>query len=127
MQKERIRIKAWTGYHVKDAIEEMVYVTSNGVVFHRNYNCTHLQLSINYVEYEQVELLRNQFGAKYHRCERCVTGTTLFGVYITKSGNRYHQSLSCSGLKRTIQRIDRNQRPWLHECTRCGIKGGAKG
>ncbi|MBD8948918.1 MAG: pilus assembly protein, partial [Blautia obeum] len=48
--------------------------------------------------------LRNKSGEKYHACERCRAGSA-GSVYITGEGNRYHGSLSCSGLKRTVEEV----------------------
>jgi len=41
--------------------------------------------------------------------------------YITLTGNRYHQSLECSGLKRTIKTMPRSEAERHYKmCQRCG-------
>lgn len=123
--KSRYYGRAWTGYDVTaEGVEseetEYVYVTENATVYHLSRSCTHIYLSIRECEAEQVENLRNASGEKYMPCERCVTeekGT----LYITQAGNRYHQSLSCSGLKRTIRKIPRKEAEKNYRmCSGCG-------
>lgn len=121
---QRARTKAWTGY-VKGSMDESnqeqyVYVTVNGTVYHLSLNCTHIQLSIEQI-WDQVEGMRNEQGGKYHACERCVKGgAAASSVYVTKTGDRYHNSLSCSGLKRGIQMVNINDIEGMGACSRCG-------
>ncbi len=94
--EDRLRIKAWTGYEKglfdsEDA--EIVYITETGVVYHRDYHCTHLDLSTRMVNGSSVNSLRNASGGRYHACERC-GGESGKGVYITDYGDRYHGSLT---------------------------------
>ena len=119
---ESIRIKAWTGYE-KEYLglteEETVYVTESGIVYHKDYHCTYLDLSIQMVAAGSVEDLRNKDGGKYYACRIC--GSKEHGqVYITDSGNKYHGSLSCSGLKRTVYAIPVSEAIGKGACTRCG-------
>lgn len=124
----RCRMKAWTGYQTenetlseKDA-EEMVYVTETGTVYHKRRNCSHLALSVREVKTNNVGILRNENGAKYYPCEGCgkSAGNT---VYLTDQGNRYHTSLSCSGLKRTISIIPISEAGGRGLCSRCSAAG----
>lgn len=120
--EETLKIKAWTGYekagfHMTD--DEIVYVTETGLVYHRDYNCTHLDLSIRMVGRQDVAGLRNHSGGKYHACERC-GGAGSGGVYITDTGNRYHSSLSCSGLKRTVYAVHISEVAGKGACSKCG-------
>ncbi len=120
--EESMRIKAWTGYERSgfgNEREEIVYVTETGIVYHKDYHCTHLELSIRMVQSSEVETLRNESGGIYHACEYCKGGN--FGeVYITNTGNRYHNSLSCSGLKRTIYAVPVSEAAGKGACSRCG-------
>lgn len=120
----RCTARAFTGYDnagtdKKKADEQIVYVTETGSVYHTRKNCTHLKLSISKVTYKRIKQLRNQGGEKYRPCEKCgkSPGST---VYITEEGNRYHTSISCSGLKRTIDAVPISKVGNKSPCSRCG-------
>lgn len=120
----RMRMKKWTGYlldHVAESTgeDELVYITENGSVYHKNRNCTHIMLSIQAVKTGSLEAYRNNSGEKYHSCENC--GSKPGGtVFITDEGNRYHSSLSCSGLKRTVYVVKFSEAGGRPACSRCG-------
>ncbi len=119
--QETMQVKAWTGYTntiFGGESDETVYVTETGVVYHKDYHCTHLDLSIHMVSAGEVEELRNEDGGKYYPCERC--GRAGGNVYITDTGNRYHSSISCSGLKRTIYAVPLSEVIGKGACSRCG-------
>lgn len=101
--------------------EEYVYVTEYGTVYHRNPECTHLYLTVQECQYEDLELKRNVSGGKYYPCEKCcrngVTGGT---VYITDNGSCYHIEKKCSGLKRTIQKVPLSSVESMRPCSKCG-------
>lgn len=120
-RKETMRIKAWNGYEkggFAETEEEIVYVTETGLVYHRDYHCTYLELSIRMVNREDVDGLRNTDGSRYRPCSQCGGGSG--AVYITDAGDRYHSSLSCSGLKRTIYAVPLSEVIGKGECSRCG-------
>lgn len=120
--EEAMRIKAWTGYEksgLDNQNEEIVYISETGLVYHRDYHCTHLELSIRKVQESEAESLRNKDGGKYYPCEKCLHGV-IHGVYITDTGNRYHASLSCSGLKRTVYAVPLSEVAGKGACSRCG-------
>lgn len=106
MQKQVCR--AWTGFQgdgMENGQEELVYITPYGVVYHHNLECRYLQLSIHTISRKEIETQRNQSGACYDACESCCKKDTGELLYITDYGSRYHQSLDCIGLKRTIQLV----------------------
>lgn len=120
--RETMKIKAWTGYEktgfgAED--EEIVYITETGLVYHKDYHCTHLELSIRAVVSSEIETLRNESGGKYYPCEQCAKSDSRC-VYITETGNRYHSSLACSGLKRTIYAVPLSEAVGKGACSRCG-------
>lgn len=120
--EESVRIKAWTGYKRSgfgNEKEEIVYVTESGIVYHKDYHCTHLELSIRMVQASEVGTLRNDSGGKYHACRYCAAGNS-GGVYITDTGDCYHGSLSCSGLKRTVYAVPLSEAAGKGACSRCG-------
>lgn len=123
VQEETMTVKGWTGYQDEwslDQREETVYVTENGVVYHKNYHCTYLDLSVHTVPGSTVSDLRNENHGKYHPCERCVRGQKPgAGVYITDQGDRYHNSASCSGLKRTVYAVPLSEAAGKGACSRC--------
>jgi len=125
---QRGAVRGWTGREGsggeeaasgEDQDHTTVYVAENGTVYHRDLNCTHIKLSIMPVSKEEAKKLRNVYREKYHPCEICgkkASGT----VYITTDGNRYHASLECSGLKRTIHEMTLSDAGNLKPCSRCG-------
>lgn len=120
--QEKMRIKAWTGYE-KTGFEmnddTTVYITETGLVYHKDYLCTHLDLSIRMVAASELNSLRNVGGGKYYPCEHCMRNGG-GSVYITDTGDRYHGSLSCSGLKRTIYAVPLSEVIGKGACSRCG-------
>ena len=117
----KMKIKTWTGYEKSGfgtSEDETVYVTATGMVYHRDYHCIYLDLSIHMVSKEELEGLRNDSGGKYYPCEHCGGGWG--GVYITDSGDRYHGSLSCSALKRTVYAVPLSEAAGKGACSKCG-------
>ncbi len=124
-QEEAFKLSGWRGYKRNmaggsgGAGSDIVYVTDNGSVYHKDYQCSYLRLSIRYVPYSGLSDLRNGNGGRYHACEKCVYGSAMAGVYITEDGGKYHNSLSCSGLKRTIHALRQSEAGGLGGCSRC--------
>ena len=120
--KETLKIKTWTGYEKEGFSlnnERIVYLTETGLVYHKDYHCTHLDLSIRMEQIENVKNLRNINGGKYYPCAFCNAGSS-DKVYLTGSGNRYHGTISCSGLKRTIYAVPISEVVGKGACSRCG-------
>jgi hypothetical protein len=117
---------AWIGYELgqgegeSEGEDEYVYITETGTVYHVTMNCTHLSLSISSVELDEVDALRNKGGAKYYPCEICSNGKKSV-VFITDTGNRFHDDVNCSGLKRTVTKItlDEAVNQGYRGCSRC--------
>ena len=120
--EEKFTISSWNGRNNEQMggeNREIVYMTENGSVYHEDYNCSYLRLSLRYVPYEELGAIRNESGGRYHACEKCVIGSAMTGVYITENGNKYHNTLGCSGLKRTIYAVKRSETGGVGGCSRC--------
>ncbi|MDD6481003.1 MAG: pilus assembly protein [Lachnospiraceae bacterium] len=117
--------RKWTGDCENGCVEDYVYVTETGVVYHRNRNCSYLDLTIQAVNSAETGGLRNKSGHKYYACAECAANcNTPSVVYITDYGTCYHASLSCSGLKRTVYMISISDVGARGPCSKCGAQKG---
>lgn len=121
--KETMRVKSWCGYvsGTEDITrQDTVYVTDTGIVYHRDPECTYLDMSIRMVSLSGIEELRNQSGAKYYVCEACKKkASEKENCYITDYGTRYHMSLDCKKIKRNIYAISIEDAHGLGGCSKC--------
>ncbi len=130
---QRVTLRVWNGYRpdkANDSNEEeeeeepdYVYITETGSVYHVSESCSHLTRSIRQIPFSMAKGESNIYGGKYYACELCGDKVDTQGkVYITDTGDRYHSSISCSGLKRTILKIPLSEVGGRSLCTRCGGK-----
>lgn len=121
--EENLRVKGWTGYVASAGAgtkEEMVYVTETGIVYHKDAQCTYLDMSVQSVHKDTVNELRNQSGGKYYACEACgKEQTDSEYLYITLYGTRFHTSLECKKIKRNIYTISIEETYGLGGCSKC--------
>lgn len=125
----RARVHTWTGRSDRDtfpggdgssAAETLVYVTENGEVYHTSASCTYLDLSIYSADVSELGSLRNEYGSRYHACEKCRNNASGSGqIFLTGKGEKYHTSLSCSGLTRTTKMVKLSEVDGSHICSRC--------
>lgn len=118
----RAFVRAWTGYdnaaESGAGDEELVYITPDGTVYHQSIACAYLKLSIAAAGKADLENIRNNSGAKYYSCEECGSKERS-KVYITTYGARYHSSLQCSKLKRTILAVPLSETGGRKACAKC--------
>ncbi|MCR4740515.1 MAG: pilus assembly protein [Lachnospiraceae bacterium] len=121
----RLIMHTFTGFdlglygYTKGTSPEYVYMTENGSVYHTDPGCTHIRLRIREVTKNDIGSLRNNNGGKYKPCEHCHACLTDGILYITPEGDRYHVSLTCSGLKRTVKTVKLSDIPGVPPCLRC--------
>ena len=121
--REQITVKGWCGYVPAGGFtkeEETVYVTETGLVYHTDYHCTYLDLSIRMVPVADIPNLRNTSQGKYYPCEKCGKGASHAGVFITNTGDRYHTDIGCSGIKRMVYTVLLSEVNGKGACSRCG-------
>ena len=99
--------------------EEWVYITPFGESYHISRECRYLSLKIQAGKVEEMAGYRNRSGEIYRLCETCgVSGNNGLCFY-TAYGNRYHTSLHCSGLKRTVHTVKKSEVGNRHRCSGC--------
>lgn len=108
----------------KGGTTEYVYVTETGTVYHLELTCSSLNLKITQCRLQEIDKKRNASGGKYKPCERCFNKyNKVANVLICEDGDRYHSSIECSGLKRTIRKVPLEEvREQMRACYRCGRK-----
>lgn len=101
--------------------KDTVYVAENGSVFHRDAECTYLKITVRPVGIEQLPKERNASGGKYYPCEYC-DETSGEVVYIAEYGDRYHTTVSCRSLRRSVSEISEEEalQRGLRACSKCG-------
>ena len=122
-----IKVHTWTGERHQELetgdekiVEKMVYVTESGSVYHRKLDCRYLRVNITHVAGTQIAYKRNEYGEKYHACESCSRNQKPGAlVYITGTGNRYHNNENCSSLKRTVRLVKESEVKNMHVCSNC--------
>lgn len=118
--------RAWTGYEVENE-DTYVFLAETGTVYHIRRDCTYIMLNIKEANPQVVFFIRNIEGEKYTECERCQNkGSPIW--FITESGNKYHYTLECSALKRTIRQVTLEEalEKNYDACSRCGKTKGEK-
>jgi len=121
------RMRKWTGYDTTQAItekieEEWVYITPSGNAYHRSRNCSYLNPKILSTATSDISTVRNRDGEKYHLCNSCKDGSLTGICFYTEYGNRYHTTLECSGIKRTIESVKISDIGGRHACSKCGTQ-----
>lgn len=118
--EEKIRQRAYLGYDMSvdsDSEGSYVYVAENGDVYHKSRNCYHIKLTVSQVSESELE---NGIYKDLTSCSLCARYKSNGNLYVTESGDRVHYSLGCSGLKRTVYRVKKDESGGLRACSNCG-------
>lgn len=129
------RVHIWCGYlgsengsNNNDTGTEMVYVTDYESVYHTSSSCSHLDLHIYTETLSAAKKTTNIDGARYQPCEKCIgKGICHEYVYLSERGTAFHNSLECSGLKRSIHLVSKEQVADLGICSRCQANSQKEG
>ena len=116
--EERIRQRAYLGYDKEndaDSDGTYVYVAENGTVYHNSRSCFHIKLTIRQINPAEADEECNGLS----QCSLCARYKGRGTVYVTKSGDRYHYSLECPGLKRTVYRVKKDESGVKNPCSDC--------
>ncbi|MDO4189626.1 MAG: pilus assembly protein [Lachnospiraceae bacterium] len=122
IKSERI-MHTWNGYINGlngSSYTDYVYMTENGTVYHMSRECSHIRLKINAISGNDIKLLRNENGAKYKQCIYCKPSLSDNKLYVTSDGDKYHNTLTCGGLKRTVIKVRKSKIEGIRPCSRCG-------
>lgn len=120
--EETIRIKGWTGktpQSAEDTEREVVYITENGTVYHKQMSCTYLDVRVRGIIAQTIGEARNASGGKYYECELCGKGKHIGILYVSEYGTRYHTTLSCSKIKRNVYAIPLEDAGERKGCEKC--------
>lgn len=117
-----VKLRKWTGKSKDDLQEEIVYITKNGSVFHRQKDCSYIKRSVKKIEGSIIDTLRNVGGGKYYPCIMCMKkkNPNTMEVYVTAYGNRYHSKKNCSEIKRNAFAVRLSSVKDRAACSKCG-------
>lgn len=118
--EEKIRQRAYLGYDRSsdsDSDGEYVFVTDTGGVYHTSRDCYHISLTI--IAADETMMADDEYSG-LTECRLCAGYKGTGRLYVTAEGDRYHYYLGCSGLKRTVYRVKKDEHPELGACSECG-------
>ena len=96
-----------------------VYITTNGTVYHKDINCTYLNIKVTPVSASDIYSLRNSSGGKYEQCALCKKYSLTNTVYISNYGNKYHTISNCSAITRDIKKVKLSTVGNRRGCSKC--------
>lgn len=117
---------AWLGEKYKKQYEgddskcdDIVYITQTGTVYHTHRDCPYIVRNIQSCNISEITGLRNEAGAKYYRCSKCMKDSKTLTVYYTYYGKRYHSKADCAGLQRNVIEVNIDKVSDRKLCSRC--------
>lgn len=111
---------SWKVSAPEEEEERTVYITENGVAYHLTMDCTYLSPSVRGVARTSLPIQRSEDGSYYYPCEYCHAAQTGGDtVYVTDYGNRYHSTLTCSRLARSVRAVKESEVGNRHPCSKC--------
>lgn len=112
--------RKWTYSRDVENAQECVYVTKYGKVYHKDLNCRSVQLSVQDGTIEMIPSLRGKNGQRYYECARCDwKDEKKERIYYTEYGTLYHKDISCSAIKRLVEKIELKEIGERRPCSYC--------
>lgn len=103
-----------------EAEEDIVYMTEHGTVYHVSKACVYLNVMLKSIPVSSLTEERNSYGQLYTECSKCIDEIRTEQVYISLGGNKYHWSLQCSAVKRTVIEKAKEDVDGIQVCHKCG-------
>lgn len=120
---QSVYTRAFLGKSLKEKDKgKIVYITTGQTVYHTNRQCTYLNLSIEKIKETDFKKKGSSYLKRYTACSTCKKKECYGYVYVTKDGTKYHNTLACKNLKRTIERVFLEEVNDRKLCSRCGKK-----
>ena len=116
---QKMLVRGWTGDKNLITHNNFVYITKTGSVYHTDIQCTYLMVKKIPILRKDIDNYRNDGGAKYYPCKECDDCKQGEYVYITKYGTSYHNTASCSAIRRTVIPIDIHELKGMKKCAKC--------
>lgn len=112
--------RAFNGRSLKEKeTGKIVYITTGQTVYHTNRQCSYLNLSIEKITEADFRKQGSHYLKQYKACSSCKNKEGYGYIYITENGEKYHNTLACKNLKRTIERIMLEEVDGRRLCSRC--------
>lgn len=112
--------RAFNGRSLKEkGAGKIVYITTGQTVYHTNRQCSYLNLSIQKIAETNFKEQGGSYLKRYSACSSCKNEKRYGYIYITEDGTKYHNTLACKNLKRTIERIMLEEVNGRRLCSRC--------
>lgn len=114
------QFRKWNGDRIIEEQGDYVYVTPTGEVYHANLTCRSINLSVKKSSIDQIPHLRGKNGQKYYECSRCNwKDSKKERVYYTDYGTLYHKDIACSAIKRTVEKVKKEEVTERRPCSFC--------
>ena len=136
----RARLRKWIGTsrvkavkespdenNTEETDKEYVYITSSGACYHLYKDCSYISVALTGVSYKAVGEKRNASMDNYTKCSYCcgqLNEKTI--VYITRYGERFHQSKKCSKIYHEVKKVSRAEAGSRRLCSKCKDKSEKK-
>lgn len=104
---------------VTEEKKEIVYMTEYGSVYHVSKACAYLNVKVESILVSNLTEKRNIDGQRYTECSKCIQELQKEQVYISVGGTKYHSSLQCPAIKRTIIEKTKEEIEGVSVCHKC--------